>query len=298
MRILMTGASGFIGRHAAAHLVERGHEVVSLGRRPPPMAGMDGHLCDLLDIGPAEQIIRASRPELLLHLAWTTEHGRFWTDPANDLWAHRSLDLARAAIDAGARRIVMVGTCFEYAFDDRDCDERTTPLIGHTPYGQAKSACRASVRDVAAAAGVSFAWARLFHLYGPFEAPGRLVSSLSRALVAGDPAPMSSGVVWRDFMDARDAGAGLSALSLSSVEGDVNVATGEAVQIVTLAKLLAELAGRPDLLRVGALPDRDNEPRRIVARIERLRDEVGFRPARSLRQGLSDALDWWRAQTP
>lgn len=297
MRIVVTGAFGFIGRHAAAELIAAGHEVVAFGRRKPSNPAIEGHVCDLLETGSAEALLAALRPDALLHLAWTTEHGKFWTDPTNDLWARRSIALARAAVSAGTGRIVMAGTCFEYGFDGGgDCDERTTPLAGETPYGRAKIACRTGVAELARAAGVSFAWGRLFHLYGPHEAPGRLVSSISRALVAGEPAPMSSGSVWRDFMDSRDAGAGIAALTLSGVEGDVNVASGNAVQIITLAKMLAELAGRPALLRVGALGDRDNEPVRIVARVERLHEEVGFQPIRSLREGLADALAWWRAQ--
>jgi nucleoside-diphosphate-sugar epimerase len=295
-RIVVTGASGFVGHHAAAVLARAGHEVVALGRNPLPLAQVRWQPCDLLAPGAAEAILRDLRPDLFLHLAWTTEHVRFWTDPANATWADRSLDLARAVIAAGATRLCMVGTCFEYAFDGTDCDESRTALSASTPYGAAKNACRAEVAALARASGVSFAWARLFHLYGPHEHPQRLVASISRALTAGEPAPMSNGRVWRDFMDARDAGAGVAALALSQVEGPVNVATGEAVQIVTIARTLAELAGRPDLLRIGALPDREGEPERIVAKVARLRDEVGFQPARDLRTGLTEALDWWRAR--
>jgi nucleoside-diphosphate-sugar epimerase len=295
MRILVTGASGFIGRHAVARLLADGHEVSAIARAPLPISGVTWHSCDLLAPGQGEAIIESVRPDVLLHLGWSTAHGQFWTDPANEDWRRRSLALARVAAEAGTRRIVMAGTCFEYAFPDiGDCDETRTSLAGHTPYDRAKSACWQGLQGLAAQHSLSVAWARLFHLYGPHESPNRLVSSICRALVAGEPARMSSGKVWRDFLDARDAGTGLAALAASPVEGAVNIASGEAIRLVDLGRQLAEIAGRPDLLQVGALPDRSNEPTRIVAAVDRLQLEVGFQPAHSLPQGLSDALAFWR----
>jgi nucleoside-diphosphate-sugar epimerase len=298
MRILVTGASGFIGRHAASELARQGHELIAVARKPlGDLPDVDWRECDLLVPDAAARLVGDAHPDAVLHLAWATEHGRFWTDPANLLWLARSLDLAHAAQQAGVARLVMAGTCFEYDFEDgSDCDEHLTALRQHTLYDTMKDACRRAVAAYADSTDLSFAWARLFHLYGPHESPGRLVSSIARALAAGEPAPTSRGLVWRDFMDARDAGAALAALTTSDVTGPVNVATGEAVQIATVARMLGDMAGCPDLVQFGALPDRAGDPPRIVARVARLRDEVGFVPAHTLREGLSDALDWWRGQ--
>jgi nucleoside-diphosphate-sugar epimerase len=74
----------------------------------------------------------------------------------------------------------------------------------------------------------------------------------------------------------------------------VNIASGEAASVRAVAEALAQAAGRPDLLDVGAVPRRADEPEEIVADVSRLRDEVGFRPRRSLRDGLADTVRWWR----
>src|SRR5690606_28146161 len=105
----------------------------------------------------------------------------------------------------------------------------------------------------------SFAWARLFFLYGPGEAPTRLVSSLARALVAGEQADCSTGRIVRDFMDVRDAGAALAALAASEVTGPVNIGTGRGTSIADIALTMGRLAGREHLVGLGTLPDRAGE---------------------------------------
>ncbi len=298
MRVLVTGASGLVGRHLVLALSKAGMDVTGVARRPvhgPPGQWLSA---DLTMPGAAQEIIRTSKPELLIHLAWVTEHGQFWRSPDNLRWLSMTCDLAIAAAEGGVRRVVMTGTCFEYAFPATgDCIEGQTPTEPHFIYDIAKDASRRACEAYFALTGVSFSWARLFHLYGPREHADRLVASVCRALLRGELAKCSSGLAVRDFMHVADAGAALAALALSKVSGTVNVASGQAVTIADIATTLGALAGRPDLIRLGALPDRKDEPPRIVADARRLRAEVGFYSRIALREGLADTLSWWRDQT-
>jgi nucleoside-diphosphate-sugar epimerase len=295
-RVLLTGASGFIGRHAIGALLERGAEVHAVGRSAAAGYSCTWHQADLLAPGAPQQVIAAVRPNVVLHLAWCVEHGNFWTDPANLDWIAATLALARASAEHGVRRFIGVGTCFEYDWpNEGPCVESETPLAGHTLYDRAKAACRSVLAEFLGEAGLSFAWARLFFLYGRDEAPNRLVASIARALVRGEPAPTSSGRAIRDFMDTRDAGAALAALALAGTAGDVNIATGEAHSVRAIAKLLGDIIRRPDLVEIGALPDRE-EPPYIVGSSKRLRDEVGFAPQITLERGLANALAFWRGR--
>lgn len=298
-RILVTGAAGFIGRNALAPLVAAGVEVHGCARgEVPAVDGVAWHEADLLDAEARARLIETVRPDMILHVAWEMEHGRFWNAPSNLDWVAASLDLMRHAADCGLSRFVGVGTGFEYAPQTTaDCDETNTPIAPQTLYGTAKDACRRLVEGYARSMGLSWAWGRVFLLYGPGESENRLVPQVARRLLAGEPAPIGPGHRPRDFMDARDAGAALAALAISSVEGPVNIATGQAATVAEVATTLGRLAGRPDLVRVGALPDRD-EPERIVADVRRLTHEVGFRSVRPLEQGLSEALEWWRHEAP
>lgn len=161
-----------------------------------------------------------------------------------------------------------------------------------TRYGQAKNALRRHLAE--SDRGLSWAWARLFHLFGPGEDRRRLVPSIALALLDERPALCTAGTQQRDFMDARDAGAALTALVDAPVEGPINIASGKAVAVAEIANALGRIAGRPELIRLGALPQRPGDPPLIVADTQRLARELGFRPRYDLRNGLVHCWNWWK----
>lgn len=285
-RVLVTGATGFIGRHAVTALRERGHQVAAVSSRD----------VDLLDPEGPRRLVEAHRPEVLLHLAWYAEPGAFWTSVENVRWVEASLRLVRSFAAADGRRMVLAGTCAEYEWwGDGNLREGVTPLRPATLYGAAKDGLRTIAEALCAEEGVGFAWGRIFFLYGPAEDARRLVASVARALTHGEEALTSHGRQLRDFLHVADVGAAFGALVDSEVTGPVNVASGEAREIGEVVRLIAKAAGREDLLRVGALPERPGDPPRIVADITRLRDEVGWQPSRSLDEGIAETVAWWAA---
>ncbi len=297
---LVTGASGFIGRHAVSELLNRGLNVHAVSRRPLPDIQANCHTIDLLDVAARRALMEAVRPSHLLHLAWETRHGYYWEAPENLDWVATTLDLLSSFRRCGGTRAVLAGTCAEYdwkprALKDGVCYEWGTPRVPATFYGMAKSATFDLTAAYAERNGPSLAWARIFFAYGAFEAENRLIPSVIRALFTGQPIRLGEGQRVRDLLDVRDVGAALSTLLTSSVEGPVNIGSGTGISIREIAHRLAEAIDRDDgLLRFGALPTDPNEPIRLLADVTRLRDEVGFWPRYDVDVGLADEVEWWK----
>lgn len=294
----MTGATGFIGRHVRPALERRGYEVHSVARNVPTEGedGARGHSVDLLEPTAIERLVASVAPTHLLHLAWYVEPGRYLESPENARWLQASETLLRTFAASGGRRAVLAGTCAEYDWSlaEAPLSEHRTPLAPRGAYGVAKDSLRRELERVSADTGLSSSWARLFFLFGPAQDPRLLVPSVATALLAGRPAPCSNGWQVRDYLLSSEAADALAALLDSEVTGPVNVASGHGVAVRDVVELVGASTGRPELLRVGALPERAEDPPFLVADTGRLEGEVGWRPSGDLAAWLDETVVWWR----
>lgn len=297
-RVLVTGATGFVGRPLVERLIADGEEVHALSSdrsQGIDHTGVHWHRGDLLDPGTAARVAGEVRPERLVHLAWYVSHGRFWSALENAEWVEASLRLLRAFTDSGGRRAVLVGTCAEYAWGrEGDLDERDSAIAPQSLYGVCKDALRRIAVAYAGETGLELAWGRLFFLYGPGEQPERLVPAVIRSLIRGERVATSAGEQVRDFMHVNDAAAALAAVLGSDLTGPVNIATGVGTSVAEVLDAIGALTGAADLIDRGARPESASEPPRIVARVRRLTEEARFRPSFDLRNGLAATIDWWR----
>lgn len=296
-RTLLTGASGFIGRLALDHLVAAGHEVHAVARTVgPERAGVTWHRADLVSAGTATALVERIRPKYLIHLAWTTTPGQYWTSPKNVAWSAATLELHAAFAEAGGDRAVYAGTCAEYDWSGPELDEARTGLAPKTLYGIAKATTGTLLMAAQEHGGPSVSWGRIFYLYGPGEGPGRLVSDVVTALLAGRPIDCTEGRQERDFMHVEDVARSFVAILQSDVAGAINIASGQCRPVRDVIEEIGRQTGRLELLRFGTRPSLPNDPSRLAGAVSRLRDEVGFIPRYDLSSGIADTIAWWRTR--
>jgi nucleoside-diphosphate-sugar epimerase len=278
-KVLLTGSSGFIGRHAIPLLQKGGYDVHAV-YYPEPIDLDDGepvtwHKCDLLDAGQQQDLIEEVRPTHLLHFAWYTAHGKYWTSEENLRWLEASTGLFRRFAEGGGKRAVSAGTCAEYDWDYGYCSEDVTPTRPKTLYG-------------------SFAWGRIFFLYGPYEVDTRLVPIVITSLLKDQEAKCTHGNQFRDFMHVQDVASAFVSLLESSVEGSVNIASGVPVALKTVLRNIASILNKPELVKLGAIPVDEKDPPLITADVRRLNNAVGWKPSIDLEAGLRSTIEWWR----
>jgi len=300
MNIVLTGATGFIGSHVARRLLVAGHRVTVIVRPA-------GDLWRIKDLLPSLTLLEgdlsvpsalcnpltAAQPDLFIHLAW---RGQKLTPAVGNIAALGSgLELMQLMPEIGCRRIMVAGTCFEYAPSSKELTEES-PIKPHDLYGAAKHALFLAGSYFARLVKIELVWPRIFYVYGPREDPRRLVSSVIIALLKGEPAPTTRGEQVRDYLHVEDVADALCAIAESGLSGAVNVASGTDVTVAQVASQIGRLTGRPDLLRLGALPYREGEPMVIRAGTRRLRDEIGWKPRFDLAGGLADTIGWWKTR--
>lgn len=293
-RVLLTGATGFIGREVLKSLVRSGCEVHSIGRSQPKSDQCYHHTCDLLT-DDSEGVIRAIAATHLIHTAWYATPGKFWTAPENLDWVAASIKLTRNFAAHGGQRLVVTGSCAEYDWSGVKLSEEDTPIAPATLYGQSKASLFQLLSMSAPVLGLSLAWARIFIPYGPEESAERLLGSLINAIRHELPANFSVGTQKRDFIHVTDVAEALIAIMLSNLEGPVNIGSGETLSVRNFVERAALSSERNPEIFFGTRPLPVSEPAELVATVERLRLETSFEPMLKGYEGIDiaikDALD-------
>lgn len=287
MKILLTGASGYLGTHVLERLRQSGLEVVLLGRsRPRGAEALHFIEADLLGDDDLTPRLREVGVTHLLHLAWYAEYGKYWTSPLNMRWLDASLRLLQAFGDSGGRHVAMAGTCAEYDWHHGYLREDTTPLAPASLYGVAKDATRRMATALCAARGMTLAWGHVFFPFGPGEARQRMLPSLIEVF-RGRAAPFGvNTTAYRGMLPVADAAQALVHLLLHGCDGRYNICSGQPALLGDVVSHLAQLCGadpNPVLNLATARPD---DPQMLVGDNTRLL-ATGWRPLQTLEQGLA-----------
>ncbi len=294
-KILVTGANGFIGKHVLPLLSSKGYEVYALQRSK--VSNQDkchSVICDLSNEEQVRGVLCDIGPTHLLHLAWYTEHGKFWDSLENIDWIRRSVFLVKTFADFGGQRALVVGSCAEYSWDRAILSEEANSYRPSSLYGQSKNFLRMLLDNLCKERGVSFAWPRIFFLFGAEEPKGKIVASMIAQFIQDQTFILKNGSMCRDFLHVKDVAHALVHIMDSSFQGAINIGSGEGVDLLTLGKTIQTLVGAGSLSISNENLPLANLPKKLIADVTGLKTTLGWKPAFTLEEGLLDVIQSWK----
>jgi nucleoside-diphosphate-sugar epimerase len=287
-RVLVSGAAGFIGSHLVRTLVAEGRDVhvlvrqgSSLTRLQDVLGQVEVHLSDFSDRS-IPDLVREISPAVAFHLAWFTKPGRYlYAQPENLECLSGSLNLMIGLLNAGCERLVLAGTCLE------GIEQEKTNI-----YVAAKRALH-SVAGALDTHTMSTVCAHIFYLFGPHEDQHRVIPQVIGSLLKGSPIGVTKGEQVRDYLHVADVAKALSVLGDSNVGGSVDICSGRPVTLRYVLNRIGEETGKAGLIRFGEREYAADEVFEAVGDRAAL-DEIGWKPSRTLEEGLAQTIDWWK----
>jgi dTDP-6-deoxy-L-talose 4-dehydrogenase (NAD+) len=266
-KIMVTGATGFIGTYVVERLLEEGVEVIATSvheekaRQQPWFSRVQYVPFDLATFDPQQDYYQFfGGPDAIIHLAWEGLPN-YKSDFHLLVNYPRHAAFLRNLAEHGLKDITVTGSCMEYGMQEGEISEDQPALADHF-YGRAKEALRLSLEQLAQEYGIPVKWARLFYMYGKGQSPKSLLSQLEKALETGETSfNMSGGEQVRDYMPVDRVADYIVRVALQDdITGTINVCSGKPISVKQLVEDYLRKTGRSIHLNLGFYPYTDYEP--------------------------------------
>lgn len=292
-KVLVSGASGFIGSRVVKELLERGYEVHALVFQGfmPEKANLIQYDINILSKDDMESFFKENSFENFIHLAWYVG-AKCHVSELNIDWVVASLNLLKFFKESGGKVFVGAGTCSEYEYKYGYLYEDTTPTNPGTLYGNGKNALYNLAKIYCMQNGIIFKWPRIFNLYGPNEKLQRLMPSVINSCLKGEDVRVSDCLKYQDYLHVEDTARGIVDVFENNIEGAVNISSGEPTQLRTIVTKIAELTNFKGNILWGAIPAAfgDNV---VVGNNDKLKS-IGWKQKYSMEEGLKQTINWWK----
>lgn len=273
-KVLVTGLSGFIGSHTVDFLIEKEYKIHATSTQNRANTEyINWYQCNLLIEREVKELLNKIKPDYLLHLAWDVTPGKYMQSHKNYDWLIASINLLNCFKATGGQRAVFAGTQLEY--------------IDNSPYPATKRA----LLEVLKSLNISYASGRVFNLFGENESPKRLVPYTIQSLINKTEVKYTSGDKELDFMYVKDVARAFVEILNSDIQGIVDIGSGKSIKIKDLVYMIAQLFDNIELVKFENSENRTTSNDRIIANIDRLKNEVGFVPEYNIFEAIKKIVE-------
>lgn len=293
MKILVTGASGFIGKYVIASLLDFSNnlKIFAISQRSDNETihnNITWIKLDLNDYEATYSAVKEIAPDVLIHLAWYAEHGKFWSSLENLKWISTTINLLKSFHEFGGKKIFVSGTCAEYECSLLPCIEDVTPIRPQSIYGKCKDLTHQIANDLCRNWNIELIWGRIFNPYGPGEPHTKLIPLTLKAIREGKDMNASHGNQSRDFIHIKDVATAITHLSLNNIEqGVYNICSGTSTTVREVIKKCLSTSTNSVTVNFGAYPVDNSSYPTLVGSNKKLR-ETNWTPKLDLQAGLSE----------
>lgn len=309
MRVLVTGANGFVGNYLLEELKAHGHSVQGVAR---PGSVVSTDVCtewvflDVTQYEDVESVVQSVQPEAIIHLAAQSMVQQSWLDPVNTVLTNTigTINLLQAVKKAAPEaKVLTIGTSEEYGATGKlgVLLEEDMPCQPQNPYAVSKLAAGQLALQLAAKEGLRVVHARPFNHFGPGQRKGFVVSDFS-AQIAGIEQGLQPAVIQvgnlsaqRDFTDVRDVVAAYRLLIESNCENGIyNICSGKPRAMQDALDYLISQARVGVDVEVDSARLRPADVPLFAGCANKLKAITGWLPRFTFEESLWDTLDWWR----
>ncbi len=304
MKVLLTGATGFLGSHFLRHLLINGDDVAILIRESSNTWRISDlvsskKLCiiysSMQSISDARTQISDFSPDIVYHLAWQGGNSSVYQEDPNQVFSNLegTLELIRISSECGVKAWIGMGTAVEYGEFNGIFNEKMIPKP-ISLYGLSKYTTGLLVEKLCSIYGLRFVWIRPFWTYGPYDDRLRLIPYVILSLLYNKRPKLTLGEQKWDYLYVDDAIEALYVLGVNhNAQGVFNLGSGQTIVLRDLVEYMRDKINRKISLVFGEVPYKNGQIMHLQADINKIKNVTDWNPQIPINVGLDRTVEWF-----